>query len=132
MVTVVLLRMDELSVTLIIIAHLYIDWYLGLHLVAIVMAIVLLFVYYVGRSADHPWVEPRPLWLWALFLVLTIYPAINGGQFMLFDLSSFYPGDILGGAIDGLIAALLITLLSRWLHQPTHAVLSFAHRLRLA
>ena len=43
-----------------------------------------------------------------------------------------YPGDILGGAIDGLIAALLITLLSRWLRQPTHAVLRFAHRLRLA
>ena len=43
-----------------------------------------------------------------------------------------YPGDILGGAIDGLIAALLITLLSRWLRQPTHAVLLFAHRLRLA
>ncbi len=43
-----------------------------------------------------------------------------------------YPGDILGGSIDGLIAALLITLLSRWLSQPTQAVLRFAHRLRLA
>jgi undecaprenyl-diphosphatase len=43
-----------------------------------------------------------------------------------------YPGDILGGAINGLIAALLITLLSRWLRQPTHAVLRFAYRLRLA
>ncbi len=43
-----------------------------------------------------------------------------------------YPGDILGGALDGFIAALLITLLSRWLRQPTHAVLRFAHRLRLA
>ncbi|GAC1565435.1 MAG: undecaprenyl-diphosphatase [Ktedonobacteraceae bacterium] len=43
-----------------------------------------------------------------------------------------YPGDILGGAIDGLIAALIITLLRQWLRQPTYAVLRFAHRLRLA
>ena len=43
-----------------------------------------------------------------------------------------YPGDILGGAINGLIAALLITLLRQWLRQPTYAVLRFAHRLRLA
>ena len=43
-----------------------------------------------------------------------------------------YPGDILGGAIDGLIAALIITLMRRWLSQPTYAVLRFAHRLRLA
>lgn len=43
-----------------------------------------------------------------------------------------YPGDILGGALDGLIAALLITLLRQWLSQPTHAVLRFAERLRLA
>src|SRR6266700_190533 len=77
---VVLLRLDELAVTLILAVHLYIDWFLGLHLVGILMALVVLFVYYFGRSADRPWVEPRALWLWALFLVLTIYPAIYGGQ----------------------------------------------------
>ncbi len=43
-----------------------------------------------------------------------------------------YPGDILGGAIDGLIAALFITLLRRWLRHPTYAVLRFARKLRLA
>jgi len=43
-----------------------------------------------------------------------------------------YPGDILGGAIDGLVAALFITLLRHWLRQPTYAVLRFAHRLHLA
>ena len=96
MVVIVLLRWDALTVTLIIAVHLIIDWYLGLHLVAILMALVLLFAYYFGRSADHPWVEPRPLWLWALFLVLTIYPAIYGGQFLLYDLASFYPSTILG------------------------------------
>ena len=76
-VIVASLRLDQLAVTLIIATHLWIDWYLSLHLVGILMALVLLFAYYLGRSADHPWVRPRPLWLWALFLVLTIYPAIS-------------------------------------------------------
>ena len=43
-----------------------------------------------------------------------------------------YPGDILGGAIHGLIAAFIVTMLRRWLRQPTNAVLRFAHTLRLA
>jgi undecaprenyl-diphosphatase len=43
-----------------------------------------------------------------------------------------YPGDILGGALDGLLAALLVTLLRWWLRQPTDAVLRFAHVLHLA
>jgi O-antigen ligase len=92
---IVLLRLDELTVTLLIAIHLYIDFYLGLHLVGILMAIMLLFVYYFGRSTDHPWIGVRPVWLWIAFLVLTIYPAIEGGT-RLFDLASFYPSDILG------------------------------------
>jgi O-antigen ligase len=96
MVITVLFRLDELTVTLILAVHLYADWFLGLHLVGILMALVLLIVYYFGRSADHPWVGPRPLWLWALFLTLTIYPAIYGGQLRLFDLATFYPSNILG------------------------------------
>ena len=43
-----------------------------------------------------------------------------------------YPDDILGGAIDGLLAALLVTLLRHWLWRPTNAVLRFAHTLRVA
>lgn len=43
-----------------------------------------------------------------------------------------YPDDILGGAIDGLLAALLVTVLRRRLWQPTKAVLRFAHTLRVA
>lgn len=43
-----------------------------------------------------------------------------------------YPDDILGGAIDGLIAALIITLVRRWLSRPTDAVLRFIHTLNLA
>ncbi len=43
-----------------------------------------------------------------------------------------YPVDILGGAIDGLIAALLVTMLSRWLQQVTDTVLQFAQVLHVA
>lgn len=43
-----------------------------------------------------------------------------------------YPGDILGGAIDGLIAASLITLLRLVLSRPTDAVIRFAGNLHLA
>ena len=43
-----------------------------------------------------------------------------------------YPDDILGGAIDGLLAALLVTVLRRWLWRPTNTVLRFAHTLRVA
>jgi O-antigen ligase len=96
MVFSVLFRWDELAVTLIIAVHLYVDWFLGLHLVGVFMVLVLLFVYYFGRSADHPWTAPRLRWLWVLFLVLTIYPAIYGGQLRLYDLVTFYPSIILG------------------------------------
>jgi undecaprenyl-diphosphatase len=43
-----------------------------------------------------------------------------------------YPVDILGGANDGLLAALLVTVLYRLLQQPTHAVLRFAQILHVA
>ena len=43
-----------------------------------------------------------------------------------------YPGDILGGAIDGLLAAGIVTALSRWLRQITNGVLWVAHTLHLA
>jgi undecaprenyl-diphosphatase len=43
-----------------------------------------------------------------------------------------YPGDILGGAIDGLIAALVITLIRYALSRPTNALLRFAGTIHLA
>ncbi len=96
MIIIVLLRQDELAITLIIAVHLLVDWYLGLHLIGLVMALALLFAFYFGRSARHPWVGVRAGWLWILFLVLTIYPAIHGGKLMLYDLMSYYPSDIFG------------------------------------
>lgn len=43
-----------------------------------------------------------------------------------------YPVDILGGAVDGVIAALVVTVLYSWLPQPTNAVLRFAQALHVA
>ncbi len=43
-----------------------------------------------------------------------------------------YPGDILGGAFDGLVAASLATLLRQWLHRPTQVILRFAYTLHIA
>lgn len=43
-----------------------------------------------------------------------------------------YPDDIVGGAIDGLMAALLVTVVRRWLWRPTNAILRFAHTIRVA
>ena len=43
-----------------------------------------------------------------------------------------YPDDIIGGAIDGLVAALIVTAVRRWLWRPTLAILRFAHTIRLA
>lgn len=43
-----------------------------------------------------------------------------------------YPGDILGGAVDGIIASGVATALCRWLDRPTRAILQFAAFLHLA
>jgi len=99
MVVMVLLRLDALTVTTLIAVHLFADWYLGLHLVAISLALVLLFAYYFGRSEKRPWAALRYPWLWILFLTLTIYPAIHGGKLQLYDLASFYPSNILGALL---------------------------------
>jgi O-antigen ligase len=99
MVVIVLLRFDALTVTALIALHLFADWYLGLHLVAITMALALLFAYYFGRSEKRPWATLRLPWLWLLFLAMTVYPAIHGGKLMLYDLASFYPSNILGALL---------------------------------
>ncbi len=82
---ILLLRLDELTVMLIIAVHILVDVYLNLDVfqVAMLMALLLLFACYFGRSADHPWTGPRSIWLWGLFLILTIYPTIYGGDFKL-------------------------------------------------
>jgi undecaprenyl-diphosphatase len=68
-----------------------------------------------------------PLWL----IVVAIVIACSIG-FARVYVGVHYPDDILGGAIDGLLAAGIVTVLGRWLRIPTNAVLKFAHTLRLA
>ncbi len=68
-----------------------------------------------------------PIWL----IVIAIVIACSIG-FARVYVGVHYPDDILGGALDGLIAAAIVTLLGRWLRIPTSAVIRFAHALRLA
>lgn len=98
-VIILQLRRDELFVMLIIAVHVIVDWYLALRLVSLLMSLVLLFVCYFWRSADRPWIKPRALWLWVLFLTLTIYPAIKGGRFDLYDADTYYPSLVLSAFI---------------------------------
>lgn len=99
MIIILQLRLDELMVAMIVAVHVLIDWYLALRLFSVLMALLLLLVCYFGRSANHPWLKPRPLWLWGLFLILTIYPAINGGQYSSYDALTYYPNLVLSSFI---------------------------------
>jgi undecaprenyl-diphosphatase len=85
------------------------------------------------RKQDQGWQQQRfsvhmvPLFLVGAAMVITstiglarIYAGLH------------YPADILGGAVDGLIAALIATVLYSWLPQPTNAVLRFAQTLHVA
>ncbi len=92
MAILVLLRLDKLIAMLIIAVHILVDSYLGLavYQIALLMALVLLFASYFGRSANHPWTGPRWVWLWLLFLILTIFPALKGGTFSLTNSIGYY------------------------------------------
>jgi undecaprenyl-diphosphatase len=80
-----------------------------------------------NRDALHPMVFFWPLLLTALTFVI----ACSIGFARIF-VGVHYPGDVLGGAVDGLLAASVITGIRRWLRRPTDAALLFARRLRLA
>ncbi len=66
-----------------------------------------------------------------LFFVVAFVVACTIGFARVF-VGVHYPGDVLGGAIDGLIAATIIMLLANWLRGPTIAVIRFAYTLHLA
>ena len=87
-----LLRVDELIVTLVIAVHILVDSYLGfaLYQPALLLALVLLFVCYFGHSTERPWARPRWVWLWLLFLILTIIPTLEGGAFSLTNSIGYY------------------------------------------
>jgi len=95
---VILLRQDELAVTLVIAINLCVDWYLGILFISQVLSIALLVIFFLARSPRHTWVEPRALWLWVLFLALTIYPAIQGALTPR-DILLYYPSIVLGALV---------------------------------
>ena len=70
--------------------------------------------------------------VWPRFLtIVAIVMAFSIGLSRIF-VGVHYPGDILGGMFDGLLAAAIATLLYQILRQPTSAVLHFAYSLHLA
>ena len=97
MILITILRKDVLSAGFVVLIHIYVDWYLGLLLAAQLITLLLLVVFFLARSPEHPWVEPRALWLWFLFLFLGIYPAIQGAT-RLYDTGFYYP-NIVAGAL---------------------------------
>ena len=113
---IVLLRLDELTVTLIVAAHILVDSYLNfdVYQVAMLMALVLLFTCYLGRSVDHPWTGPRLIWLWILFLILNIYPTINGGAFGL--------ANSIAGYLNLVLSAFIMFWLGNIIAKDTAAV----------
>lgn len=72
-----------------------------------------------------------PLYVPFLLLVMALVIACSIGLARIF-VGLHYPGDILGGAVDGLLASCVVTVLRRWLHRPTNMVLRFVQTLHLA
>lgn len=75
---VLVCRQYELAAVLIIVAHLYLDWYLGMRFVGLAITLLLLALLFIARSPGRPWIFPRLPWLWLPLLALAIFPADRG------------------------------------------------------
>lgn len=73
----------------------------------------------------------RALFLLLVLMICALLLACSIGLARVF-VGVHYPGDILGGALSGLSAAGIATLLRSWLAIPTQAAIRFAERIRLA
>lgn len=78
MTVIIMLRQDEFAANVVIATSIILDWYLHINFVALLIALILLLVFFLTRSPRYPWAEPRALWLWTLFLVLIIFAATRG------------------------------------------------------
>ena len=98
MALIILLRQDQLAVTAVLLVSLYYDWYQAYRVGALILMVALLIIFFLNRSLKRPWVAPRALWLWALFLGLAIFPAIRGAL-TVHDLIIYYPSIVLGALV---------------------------------
>jgi O-antigen ligase len=98
MTIIIFLRQDELAAMIVIAVHLYVDWYLAFRVVALMIVFTLLIVFFLTRSTRYPWAEPRHLWLWFLFLAITIIPSINGATTR-YDALFYYPNVIVSAFV---------------------------------
>jgi hypothetical protein len=108
MALILLLRQDQLAAAGILLLHLYVDWYLGLSIVAQVVTVFVLAFFFLERSSRHPWQVPRVLWLWGLLLLLAIFPAIRGATSR-YDLALYYPNIILGALLMFWLGTIITT-----------------------
>ena len=99
MLMVVLLRAYELAAIIVILLHIYVDWYLGLLLPALIVTLVLLLLFFLLRDVQCPWQKPDMLWLWTVLLVLAIYPAVVG-VLRPYDAVFYYPNIIVGALLS--------------------------------
>src|SRR6266705_2642160 len=76
--TIVALHLDELAAVLVMLVNLYFEWYLSYEGTTLILVVFLLGSFFLNRSLQRPCTEPRALWIWALFLTVTIFPAIRG------------------------------------------------------
>jgi O-antigen ligase len=103
---VLLIQQYELATGLVLLASLYLDWYLSYRVVALSLVLVLLILFFLNRSSQYPWIEPPALWLWLLFLGLAIFPAIHGAL-TVHDLVLYYPSVIFGALIMSWLGLLI-------------------------
>jgi len=98
MAVIIIFRQDEFAATVVVAASIILDWYLHIGFVALLMALVLLLVFFLARSPRYPWATPPALLLWLLFLVLIIFSATRG---ILTNNEAlyFYPGITFGAFI---------------------------------
>jgi O-antigen ligase len=96
--SIIFLRQDEIALMVVIAVQLIVDWYLGLHIVSQLIALVLLPIFFLARSRRYPWVEPPALWLWVVFLILPI-PAVIQGDHQPYVLAFYYPNIFFGALV---------------------------------
>jgi len=95
---VLILRQDEVATVIVLTVQIYVDWYIGYRIVSLGLAVFLLCVFFLTRSPQRPWGEPKQLWIWMIFLGITIFPAIRGAL-NTHDFLVYYPDIILGAFI---------------------------------